>query len=50
MNNELHSECHHAYLIRRIDRLYYLIDVLGKKWYLPELEAKVLELSKIESI
>lgn len=45
----LHPECHHAYLIRRIDRLYFLIDIKNRKELMPELHDKIDQLKKIEN-
>jgi hypothetical protein len=47
---ELHPECHHAYLIRRVNRLYYLYDVEMRKEVAAELQDKLDQLNKIEQL
>lgn len=47
-----HPECHHAWLIRRIDKIYSVMDNYCPQWKLPglreELRALVCELRNIE--
>ena len=44
----VHPESHHAHLRRRVNRLFFLVDVLKDERHWPELRRKLEELRKLE--